>query len=92
MNRHPKATNLALLIDAGRFRGIPEIDDSVHDSIAGFLSDYSDEHKADLYAQIIEDASAYQQAKGQAPGFLAIEKIVNNALWKSEAKYGNALR
>lgn len=88
MNRHPKATNLALLIDAGRFRGHAEIDDSVHDSIAGFLRDYSDEHKADLYAQIAEAAASHKQAKGSDPGFLAIEKIVNAALWRSEAKYG----
>ncbi len=80
IERHPKATNLALLIDAGRFRGHPDVEDSVYDSIAGFLTDYSDERKADLYARIVEGLASVQ-----SPGFLAIEKAVNRALLQSEA-------
>ena len=79
---HPKAITLALLIEAGRWRGHPEFEDSVYDSIAGYLHEYSDEHKSDLYARIVEGAP-------KSPGFLAIQKACDRALKQSEQIYGS---
>ena len=79
---HPKAITLALLIEAGRWRGFHEFEDSVYDSIAGYLHEYSDEHKSDLYARLVEGAP-------KSPGFLAIQKATDRALKQSEQIYGS---
>lgn len=84
MTTASKATNLALLISAGQFRGHADIEDSVYDSIAGFMQGYSDEHKADIYARIVEALHPDTN-----PGFLKIEKAVTKAMEESAKIYGH---
>ena len=75
MNINSRATSLALLIEAGPWRGCPDFQASVQDSIAGYLSDLTQEQQADLYSKIVEKCGQYER-----PGYTVINKACHEAL------------
>lgn len=75
MNKHhPETTTITLLIAAERQDGLPEKAATV---LARYLSDWSDERKADLYARLVEKLTADMT-------IAQMEQHVSLALWQNQ--------